>query len=177
MPTKISFTKGDISDMAVDAVVNASNTDLILGDDVSGAIRRKGGAKIEEECERLGPIALGEVTVTTAGTLKAFYVVHAAVIRPGGKATADSIRLATHNTLMRAEEKAFKSIAFPAIGTGVAGFSVEGCAEIMMKEVLEHLRSRSSLEKIYFVLFDEAALQVFKETYEKMTAHPAAEVT
>ena len=177
MPTKIFFTQGDITEMAVDAIVNAANTDLILGDGVAGAIRRKGGAKIQEECERIGPIALGEVTVTTAGTLKAFYIVHAAVIRPGGKAMADSIRLATHNTLMRAEEKAFKSIAFPAIGTGVAGFSVEGCAEIMTKEVHEHLRSRSSLEKIYFVLFDDAALHVFEETYKKMAARPAAEVT
>ena len=177
MPTKIYFVKGDITDMAVDAVVNAANTDLVLGAGVAGAIRRKGGERIQEECERIGPIALGEAAVTTAGNLKAFYIVHAAAMRPGEKATHDSIRLATHNTLLRAEEKAFKSIAFPAIGTGVAGFPMEECAGIMIREVLEHLKSRSSLEKIYFVLFDDVALQTFEETYKRMTTRPAAEVT
>lgn len=177
MPAKIYFVKGDLTERAVDAVVNAANTNLVLGEGVAGAIRRKGGEKIQEECERRGPIALGEAAVTTAGNLKAFYVVHAAAMRPGEKATADSIRLATHNTLLRAEEKAFKSIAFPAIGTGVAGFAMEECAAIMIKEVLEHLKSRSSLEKIYFVLFDDEALRFFEETYKKMTAPPAAEVT
>lgn len=172
MPTKVQFVKGDITDMAVDAIVNAANTELILGEGVAGAIRRKGGTRVEEECERIGRIALGETAVTTAANLKAFYIVHAAVLRPGEKATADAVRLATRNTLLRAEEKAFKSLAFPALGTGVAGFAMEECAGIMIKEVLEHLKSRSSLETIYFVLFDDAALRVFEETYQKMTARP-----
>lgn len=173
MPTKVQWVKGDITDMAVDAIVNAAGTDLILGEGVAGAIRRKGGSRIEEECERIGRIALGETAVTTAGNMKAFYIVHAAVFGPGEKATADSVRLATRNTLLRAEEKAFKSLAFPALGTGVAAFALEECAGIMIKEVLEHLKSRSSLETIYFVLFDDAALHVFEETYQKMTARPA----
>jgi len=177
MPAKIHFLKGDITEMAVDAIVNAANTDLVLGAGVAGAIRRKGGARIEEDCERVGPIPLGEAAVTTGGNLKAHYVMHAASMRLGGRTTSDTLRLATRHTLMRAEEKAIKSIAFPAIGTGIAGFPMEECAQIMIPEVLDHLRSRSSLEKVYFVLFDDEALKVFEETYKKLTPRPAAEAT
>ena len=173
MPTKILFTKGDITDMAVDAIVNAANNDLILGAGVAGAIRRKGGPRIEEECERIGPIALGGSAVTTGGNLKALYVIHAASMKLGGRTTADSLRLAVRSALLRAEEKAIRSIAFPAIGTGVAGFPLEECARVMLKEVLEHLKSRSSLEKIYFVLYDDAALKTFEDTYEHLTAQSA----
>ncbi len=177
MPTKIYFLKGDITDMAVDAIVNAANNDLVLGAGVAGAIRRKGGQRVEEECERIGPIALGGAAVTTGGNLKALYVIHAASMRLGGRTTADSLRLATRNSLLRAEEKAIKTMAFPAIGTGVAGFSMEECARIMIQEVLGHIRSRSSLEKIYFVLYDDAALKVFEDTYKKLTARSASEGT
>lgn len=168
MPTKITFLKGDITEMAVDAIVNAANTDLMLGSGVAGAIRRKGGPRIQEECDRIGPIALGEAAVTTGGNLRAFYVVHAASMRLGGSTSADSLRLAVRHTLQRAEEKAFKSIAFPAIGTGVAGFPMDQCAKIMLQTVQDHLRSRTSLEQIYFVLYDDEALRIFEETYRKI---------
>ncbi len=176
MPAKIHFLKGDITEMAVDAIVNAANTDLLLGAGVAGAIRRRGGPRIEEDCERVGPIALGEAAVTTGANLKAHYVIHAASMRLGGRTTADSLHLATRRSLMRAEEKAIRSIAFPAVGTGVAGFPMEECAQIMIQEVLEHLKSRSSLEKVYFVLFDDVALKAFEDTYKKMSARPASEV-
>jgi O-acetyl-ADP-ribose deacetylase len=170
VPTKVLFVKGDITEMAVDAVVNAANTDLMLGSGVAGAIRRKGGPRIGEECERIGPIPLGEAAVTTGGNLKAFYVIHAASMRLGEKTTAESLRQSTHNTLQRAEEKAFKSIAFPAIGTGVAGFPVKECATIMIQEVLHHLERRTSLETIYFVLYDDDSLKIFEETYNGLIA-------
>lgn len=173
MPAKIYFLKGDITEMNVDAIVNAANTDLILGSGVAGAIRRKGGRRIEEECERHGPIPLGEAAVTTGGNLKAVYVIHAASMRLGGAATADSLRLATHHTLMCAEEKAIKSIAFPAVGAGIGGLPMEECARIMIQVVIEHIKVRTSLEKIYFVLFDDRALQVFEETYQQLTARKA----
>ncbi len=175
MSAKIYFIKGDITDMAVDAIANAANTDLVLGAGVAGAIRRKGGPRIEEDCERIGPIALGEAAVTTGGNLKAHYVIHAASMRLGGRTTAESLRLSTRRSLMRAEEKAIKSLAFPAIGTGVAGFPMQECAQIMIHEVLEHRKSRSSLEKIYFALYDDAALKVFEDTYKELTARPASE--
>jgi O-acetyl-ADP-ribose deacetylase len=173
MQPKIQFLKGDITDMAVDAIVNAANTDLMLGEGVAGAIRRKGGPRIQEECDRMGPIALGGAAVTTGGNLKALYVIHAASIRLGGQTTANSLRLATRNTLERAEEKALKSIALPAIGTGVAGFPVEECARIMIAEILDHLKTRTSLEKVYFVLYDDAALQAFENVYKQLTTRPA----
>jgi O-acetyl-ADP-ribose deacetylase (regulator of RNase III) len=177
MPTKILFMKGDITEMSADAIVNPANTDLTLEAGVAGAIRHKGGEHIQEECERLAPIRLGEAVVTVGGSLKAYYVIHAASMHPGEKATADSIRLATRASLMRAEEKTIRSMAFPAIGTGVAGFSVEECAPIMLKAVLDHTKMRTSLEKIYFVLFDDAALKAFEETYQRLTARPAAKTT
>ena len=169
--------KGDVTEMAVDAIVNAANTELVMGAGVAGAIRRKGGRTIEEDCERIGPIALGEAAVTIGGNLKAFYVIHPAGMRSGESATAESIRLATRNSLLRAEEKTIKTIAFPAIGTGVAGFPIEECARIMLSEVLEHLKSRSSLEKVYFVLYDDAALRGFEDTYQKLTGRPASHAT
>jgi O-acetyl-ADP-ribose deacetylase (regulator of RNase III) len=177
MPTKITFEKGDITEKWADAIVNPANTDLILDAGIAGAILRKGGARVQEDCERIGPIPLGEAVVTTAGNLKAFYVIHAAVVAPGGQATADSIRHATHNVLLRTEGKAFKTLVFPALGTGAAGFPLDECAEIMIKEVLEHLKARSSLETIYFVLFDDAALGAFEETYKKLSARPQTKVS
>jgi O-acetyl-ADP-ribose deacetylase (regulator of RNase III) len=173
MQTKLYFVKGDITDWAVDAIVNAANTDLQLGAGVAGAIRRKGGEKIQEACDEIGPIRLGEAAVTGGGNLKAFYVIHAASMTLGGRTNAESLRMSTRNSLLRAEEKAIKSLAFPAIGTGVAGFPMEQCAEIMLSEVLRHLKSRSSLEKIYFVLFDDAALQIFEETHARLTRQAA----
>ena len=169
MTARIQLAQGDITTMDVDAIVNAANTDLMLGAGVAGAIRRRGGPAIQEECDRIGPIALGEAAVTTGGQLKALYVIHAASMRLGGQTTAESLRLSTRNSLRRAEEKGLKSIAFPAIGTGIAGFPREECARIMLGESLEHLKSRSSLETIYFVLYDEAALKTFQDTYRQLT--------
>ncbi len=106
--------------------------------------------------------------MTTGGNLKALYVIHAASMRLGGPTTAESLRSATRASLLRAEEKTIKSIAFPAIGTGVAGFPLKDCARIMIEEVREHLKLRSTIEKVFFVLCDDAALKVFEETYQEI---------
>ena len=174
MPTKIYISKGDITDMAVEAIVNPANTELVMESGVAAAIRRKGGERIQEECERLAPLRLGAATVTTAGSLKALFVIHAATMRPGEQATAESIRLATRQTLFRAEEKTIKSLALPALGTGTAGFPAEECAPIMLKAVLEHIKVRTSLEKIHFVLYDDATLKVFEDTLQKLTSRTQA---
>jgi len=174
MPTKILFVQGDITEMAVDAIVNAANTDLTMDTGLAGAMGRKAGERLREECERLAPIRLGAAAVTTGANLKAFFVIHAASVRPQEKATAEYIRLATRASLMRAEEKGIRSMAYPALGTGVAGFSMAECAPIMLKAVLDHIKVRTSLEKIYFVLLDDVALKVFEETYQQLTARPAA---
>ncbi|MER3447012.1 MAG: O-acetyl-ADP-ribose deacetylase [Candidatus Dadabacteria bacterium] len=161
---KIEVLKGDITDMDVDAVVNAANTDLILGSGVAGAIRKRGGDSIQKECDRIGSIPLGEAVVTGAGSLKSRFVIHATGMHLGGSVTEESLRAATKNSLMRADEKGIKTIAFPAIGTGVGGFSPDRCAEVMVDVVYKHLESRkTSLDMVYFVLFDEPTYRAFDE--------------
>jgi len=170
MPAKIQFTQGDITEMAVDAIVNAANNDLILGAGVAGAIRRKGGPRVEEECDRVGAIQIGEAAVTTGGNLKARYVIHAASMGLGGATTAEALRASTRNSLLRAEEKGLKSIAFPAVGTGIAGFPMRECAQIMIGEVFKHIESGTGLEEVHFVLYDDAALREFEGTYQQIIA-------
>ena len=154
-----------MTEMDVDAIVNAANNDLQLGGGVAGAIRRKGGPAIQEECDRIGTIAIGEAAITTGGKLKARYVIHAASMQLGGRTAPESLRASTRNSLARAAEKGLKTIAFPAVGTGIAGFPMRDCAEIMLDEVATHLKGKTSLEKVYFVLFDAAALAAFREVW------------
>ena len=167
--TQVHIRQGDLTDSEVDAIVNAANTDLMLGAGVAGAIRLKGGAQVAEECRRHGPVKLGEAALTAGGSLRASYVVHAASMHLGGKTTADSLRDSVRNSLRHAREKKFKSLAFPAIGTGVAGFPMEQCAQIMLKEVLDHIKGKTLLEDIHFVLFDAVGLKAFQEKYFELT--------
>jgi len=164
----IIIKQGDITDFEVDAVVNAANTDLILGSGVAGAIRRKGGDSIQTECSTVGSIPLGQAAITAAGKLKAEFVIHAAGMHLGGKVTAMSLNETTINCLKRANEKELSSMAFPAIGTGVGGFPLENCAQIMIDAIWGYLRDeRTSIEKVYFVLFDERSFKVFDEYCKK----------
>src|SRR5271170_443596 len=136
---KVELRQGDLTDADVDAIVNAANSDLMLGGGVAGAIRVKGGPAIQQECNKIGPIALGEAAITGAGRLRARHVIHAASMRLGESTSETNLRAATRNSLRRANEKGLKSIAFPAIGTGNAGFPIERCAEVMLEEVRAHL--------------------------------------
>ena len=161
---RIVVIQGDITNIQADAIVNAANTDLILGAGVAGAIRRKGGESIQEECRKIGSIPLGEAALTGGGSLKAKYVIHAAGMRLGGRVGEHSLKNATKNSLRRADEKGIKTIAFPAIGTGIGGFPTERCAEVMIDVVLSHLEGgKTSIEKVFFVTFDEHTFRVFKE--------------
>ena len=167
--SRVSFRRGDITQSATEAIVNAANNDLILGGGVAGAIRSKGGPSIQVECNRIGPIPLGEAAVTGAGRLNARHVIHAASMALGQQTTADNLRSSTRNSLLRAKEKGLLSIAFPAIGTGIAGFPMDECAAIMLDEVRAHLVGETSLQQIEFVLFDELALKAFRKTFDAMT--------
>ena len=168
MKEKIILKQGNITEMEVDAIVNAANNDLILGGGVAGAIRRKGGPSIQEECNRIGPIRVGEAAVTGAGNLPAKFVIHAASMALGGRTTEQSLRSSTRNSLLRAQEKGVKTIAFPAIGTGVAGFPMKRSAEVMLQEVANFLKTETTIEKVYFVLFDETAFNSFREAFEAL---------
>ena len=167
--------KGDLTEAPVDAIVNAANNDLILGGGVAGAIRTQGGPSIQAECERLGPIPIGEAVITNAGRLKARYVIHAASMRLGGRTSETALRESTRNSLKRAAERGLKSVAFPAIGTGIAGFPIERCAVVMLEEIRDHLRSMAAsepgaaaLERVEIVLFDDRALRIFADALAKL---------
>lgn len=159
---KIHLIKGDIAQSDCEAIVNAANTDLWLGSGVAGAIHQAGGDQIQKECEEHGPIDLGEAAVTGGGNLKAKYVIHAASMDLDHPTTEESLFDSVKNSLRRAEELGVKSLAFPAIGTGVAGFEIEDCAAIMIDEILRELGHNETLEKVEIVLFDEATLKVFQ---------------
>jgi O-acetyl-ADP-ribose deacetylase (regulator of RNase III) len=165
---RIVIQQGDITEMETDAIVNAANNDLVLGAGVAGAIHRKGGDTIQQECDAIGSIPVGFAAITGGGKLKARYVIHAASMGLGGvRTTAKSLRTSTAHSLRLAAERGLKTIAFPAIGTGVSGFPMEECAEIMLEGAIEHLKKGSTLEKIYFVLFDAAAKEVFSREWKK----------
>jgi O-acetyl-ADP-ribose deacetylase (regulator of RNase III) len=166
----IVLQQGDITEMDVDAVVNAANNDLILGGGVAGAIRRKGGESIQRECEAIGTIPVGTAAITGAGKLKARYVIHAASMQLGGRTTADALRTSTAHCLRLAAKHGLKTIAFPAVGTGIAGFPMRECAAIMLRECVEHMRGQTSLEKIHFVLFDRESLTTFESVRDELRA-------
>jgi O-acetyl-ADP-ribose deacetylase (regulator of RNase III) len=159
---RIVIQQGDITEMAVDAIVNAANNDLLLGAGVAGAIARRGGDSIQRECNEIGSIPVGFAAITGAGNLKARYVIHAASMGLGGqRTTAKTLQTSTAHALRLAAERELKTIAFPAVGTGVSGFPIDQCAEIMLREAAEHLHKKTSLETIYFVLFDDPSRVMF----------------
>lgn len=157
--------------MAVDAIVNAANNDLLLGAGVAGAIARKGGESIQRECKTIGSIPVGFAAITGAGTLKAKHVIHAASMGLGGvRTTAKTLQTATAHSLRLASERGLKTVAFPAVGTGVSGFPMEQCAQIMLREAASHLQKDTSLVTIYFVLFDDASRNVFQSTWQELAS-------
>lgn len=165
---KIQLVQGDVTEMAVDAIVNAANNDLVLGAGVAGAIRRKGGDEVQQECNRIGTIPIGTAAITGGGRLKARWVIHAASMELGGATTAAMLRGSVAHALRLARQKGLKTIAFPAIGTGVGGFPLRECAEIMLEEALDSLRQPGPLETVYFVLYDRPSLEAFEAVWERM---------
>lgn len=171
---RIEIVQGDLTEMDTDAIVNAANNDLKLGGGVAGAIRRKGGAQIQAECDAIGPIPLGGAAITSGGNLKARHVIHAASMELGGRTSALTLRSSAAHSLRIAAQNGLKTIAFPAVGTGIAGFPLRECAEVMLRETLRHLEGETTLEKIYFVLFDDEALTVFKQVFAEMQSKSAS---
>src|ERR1700758_3415292 len=165
---KIILMQGDLTEIDTDAIVNAANNDLQLGGGVAGAIRRKGGDAIQRECNTIGSIPIGGAAITTGGSLRARHVIHAASMQLGGETTGRALRASTAHSLRIAGERKLRSIAFPAVGTGIAGFPLKECAEIMLHEVAAYLKNPTSLEKVYFALYDDRALAVFEKVRSEM---------
>lgn len=165
----LELVEGDITEMETDAIVNAANAQLIMGGGVAGAIRRKGGPEIEKECSKIGGTFVGGAVITTGGNLKAKHVIHAVGPRMGEGNEDEKLKNATLNSLKVAEQNKLKSIAFPAISTGIFGFPIQRCAEIMLRTTIDHLRGSTGLEKVVFCLFGEDSYQVFARQLKQET--------
>ncbi len=164
----IQLVKGDITEQVVDAIVNAANSALILGAGVAGAIDKKGGPKIQAECDRIGGCPVGGAVITTAGELPARHVIHAVGPRIGEGDEDTKLKNATMSSLRVANENNLKSIAFPAISTGIFGYPVEKCAGIMLVQTVEYLQGRTTLERVIFCLFDQSTFELFAKTLNAM---------
>lgn len=161
---KIRLIQGDLTELQVGAIVNAANAQLVLGGGVAGAIRSKGGPTIQQECDRIGGTTVGGAVITGAGNLPCDHVIHAVGPRHGEGNEDEKLRLATLNSLRRATENNLRSIAFPAISTGIFGFPKDRCAQIMLKTTADFLETaETSLEEVIFCLWSAEDLKIFSD--------------
>jgi O-acetyl-ADP-ribose deacetylase (regulator of RNase III) len=158
----VEVLETDITTLEVDAIANAANTRLLHGGGVAGAIVRAGGRAIQDESDRKAPIELGGAVETTAGSLPARWVIHAATMELGGPTSADVIRRATAATLWKAEELNARSLALVAFGTGVGGFPLDEAADIEVEEVRRHVEAGSRLERVVFAVRGAEARAAFE---------------
>ncbi|MEM1578323.1 MAG: macro domain-containing protein [Archaeoglobaceae archaeon] len=165
---EISAFHGDITKLEVDAIVNAANTRLYMGGGVAGAIKRAGGREIEEEAVKKGPIKIGEAVVTSAGKLKAKFVIHAPTMELDFKTDENKVRLATIAALNKANELKIESIAFPALGTGVGGLSKDLVAKVMVEEIKKHIDCGTSLKRIILADINPEQVELFRRELEAL---------
>ncbi|MHA2281486.1 MAG: macro domain-containing protein [Promethearchaeota archaeon] len=159
--SKIMLVQGDITELSKDAIVNAANTQLILGGGVAGAIKKKGGPKIQEECNKIGGTFVGGAVITTGGNLKAKHVIHAVGPRMGEGNEDEKLRNATLNSLRLMDDNKLKTIAFPAISTGIFGYPIEKCSKVMIATVKEYLKTNTQINEVIFCLYTNSDFEVF----------------
>jgi len=165
---KIIVTTGDITRLEVDAIVNPANSQLIMGGGVAGAILRAGGNQIQQEALRKAPVPIGKAVATTAGKLKAKYVIHAPTMtQPAMSTSQENVKLATRAALRCAKELGVTSVAFPGMGTGVGGLNLEEAAEAMVTEIRKHVESGTSLKNILLVGFNADLAHAFQKALQK----------
>lgn len=160
--THLDLLRGDITELEVDAIVNAANEELQLGSGVAGAIRAKGGEAIQEECDRIGGTPVGTAVLTGGGDLKAQHVIHAVGPKMGEGDEDRKLQSAVRASLALADRHGLKSIAMPAISTGNFGFPLDRCARILLTEVYRYMQGGTKLEKVTVVLHDDDAFDTFK---------------
>lgn len=166
----VELCQGDITELHTDAIVNAANAQLILGGGVAGAIRTKGGPTIQQQCNQIGGTCVGGAVLTDAGNLNAKYVIHAVGPRMGEGIEDEKLRNATLNSLKLADGNNIKTISFPAISTGVFGFPIQKCAEIMLQTTINYLKGKTTIEKVVFCLFKLTDYEIFEQQLKKETA-------
>jgi O-acetyl-ADP-ribose deacetylase len=167
----VQLVKADITDIEVDAIVNAANSSLMGGGGVDGAIHRKGGPKILEECKRVrvtewpDGLPTGKAIITSGGNLKAKFVIHTVgpIWLGGFHVESELLKQAYRNSLKLAVARGIKSIAFPSISTGAYGYPVREASRTALKTVKEFLEKEERIEKVIFVLFSEQNLEIYLE--------------
>lgn len=155
---EIEVLQADVTQLEVDAIANAANTDLLHGGGVAAAISRAGGPAVQRESDQRSPIGLGEAAETSAGDMPSKWVIHAATMELGGPTSADIIRRATEATLTKAEELGARSLALVAFGTGVGGFPLDEAAGLMVGALREH---QGGLQRVVFAVHGAAAQRAF----------------
>jgi O-acetyl-ADP-ribose deacetylase len=158
----IEILDTDITQLDVDAIANAANTELLHGGGVAGAISRAAGPSVQRESSERAPIGLGEAVATTAGALPSRWVIHAATMVLGRPTSAEIIRAATASTLIKADELGARSLALVAFGTGVGGFPLHDAARIEIEEVRAHIEAGTGLDRIVFAVRGLAAQEAFE---------------
>ncbi len=160
--TQLELAEGDITELEVDAIVNAANEELQLGSGVAGAIREKAGPSIQEECDRIGGTPVGTAVLTGGGDLKADHVIHAVGPRMGEGDEDRKLQSAIRSSLALADRHGLKSIALPAISTGVFGFPMDRCARILLTEVYRYLQGGTKIERVVVSLWGDDTFEIFK---------------
>ncbi len=168
--TTLSLTRGDITEESVDAIVNAANSRLAGGGGVDGAIHRRGGPSIMEECRKIGGCPTGNAVATGGGRLGAKHVIHAVgpVYRGGNSGEPELLRSAYRRSLEVAKEKECKSIAFPSLSTGAYGYPIEEASRIALETVMDFIKEEDWFELVRFVLFTDKDLDVYRKTLEDL---------
>ncbi|MFO8069307.1 MAG: O-acetyl-ADP-ribose deacetylase [Alkalibacterium sp.] len=163
--------KGDITEIDVDAIVNAANKSLLGGGGVDGAIHRAAGPKLKEACKKLNGAETGEAKLTQGFDLPADYVIHAVgpVYRDGNHGEPEQLKNCYENSIAVAKEKGLRSLAFPAISTGIYGYPLKEASEIATQTVVDLTREDSAIEKVLFVAFDDETETVLQEALNKAT--------
>jgi O-acetyl-ADP-ribose deacetylase (regulator of RNase III) len=170
-PATVAVERGDITNLEVDAIVNAANTTLAMSTGVAAAIKRKGGVLIEEEAMSQGPIEVGEAVLTPGGNLAATHVIHAAVMGPDLKTDPETIARATRSILAVADKHRLTSLALPALGTGAGQVAVPAAAEASIGAVLAHLKAaKTTLKRVVFILAQDDAVRAFTDTLKRLGA-------
>jgi len=172
----VRLVRGDITEMETDAIVNAANSSLMGGGGVDGAIHRKGGPKMLEECKKIRAsewsqgLPTGKVVITSAGNLKARHVIHTVgpVWRGGNRGEPELLAQAYRNSLRLAVFKGLKTVAFPSISTGAYGYPVEDACRVALEAVKEFLEKEDSLDEVVFVLFSESVFEVYADKAEEV---------
>jgi len=167
----LRLVRRDITEMETDAIVNAANSSLMGGGGVDGAIHRRGGPKILEECKVIRAtewpegLPTGKAVITSAGNLKAKHVIHTVgpIWRGGNHGEPELLAQAYQNSLSLAVTKGLKTVAFPSISTGAYGYPVEDACRVALEAVKEFLEKEGNLDEVVFVLFSEHALEVYAD--------------